>query len=225
MADQIVDDAGQIGDTIDQIEDAKADAANELDDAGVDPQPLVEAAIEDSIAMPEDATDVPSADPRADLEVQLEQARITEKALAEEYNAARIEAIDAKAALDEATAAEKASRAPKPAAVPAGGYGQDALLADLEDAIPAGKSSTAEVNRVKKKFDTEYVPPKDDAAVVKNAEKLHGSSEQGGLRNVYGRPAMVAWRKPSSIGHKQIHKSRLFARSVKTATPSPDCAM
>lgn len=116
MADQIVDDAGQIGDTIDQIEDAKADAANELDDAGVDPQPLVEAAIEDSMAMPEDATDVPSADPRADLEVQLEQARITEKALFEEYNTARIEALDAKAALDEATAAERRQRAPKAAA-------------------------------------------------------------------------------------------------------------
>lgn len=193
MVNQIIDDAGQISDAIDQVENDKADAANALDDAGVDPQPLAEAAIEDSLAMSNDVTNAPSVDPRADVQAQLEQAKITEKALADEYNAARIEVVDTRAAMEEAAAAEKASRAPKPAAVvPArvGGYGPDALVADLQDAIPAGKSSTAEVNRVKKKFDTEYVPPKNDAAVAKNAEKVYSGADQGGLRSTL-RTAMV----------------------------------
>jgi hypothetical protein len=183
MANQIVEDAGQIGDIIEQVEDAKADAANALDEAGVDPQPLVEAAIEDAMNMPEDISETSPGDQRATLEAQLEAARINEQSLADEYNVARIELLDAKTAMEEATAAEKASRAPQATTTPIGGYGPDALLADLQDAIPSGKSSTAEVNRVKKKFDTEYVPPKNDAAVTKNMDKVLSSSDKMGLRD------------------------------------------
>lgn len=111
IAQTTADEAGQIIEEINTLEGEKADAANALDDAGVDPEALIDAAAEDAINLPEDPLDetMPQGRDmeRARLENGLRQLEVAEKAAAEDMQAARMEVLDAQAAMQEAIAKEK----------------------------------------------------------------------------------------------------------------------
>ena len=166
--------ADELVDQIDALENEAVAAGEQLDREGGDSLAIEKAVESDRAKFPESQVTI-------DLQEQL-------GVLQKEYDVitADLKVLEKNLEdVQEELAAEinKSQPIAAPSTPPVAQSSQETVLSLLEESIKTGKSSTAEVNRAKKTFDTEYVPPKDDVAVSKNLDKVVSAAENMGLRD------------------------------------------
>lgn len=186
--EQQIDDATA---EIEAEEGRQVEASDQLDEAGENPDEIVAAAKADVEEIPGDPDAYSEFAPTEeqinaleneilDLESAISQDRV-------DYEKLRGELASAQYALDEARKAAAGVEAAQ-AAVEPGGLTPEQVLALVEEAIPAGRSSSAEVKRLQKMASTGYTPPATPKKSVAEYDKSVKSDEMS-LRGV--RPLAV----------------------------------
>jgi hypothetical protein len=200
VEDQIEALDAEITANIDEIEaeeTRQAQAANEMEDAGVDPDELIRAATEDVDAIegaPEayegegDAT--PPDDIMATAQAAYDEAIAVRDAAQAELEQARLAEIDAREKAQETAdayresmvATEQAQRAEAaapeaPEAPPA--PAKENVLAVLNDFVDRGVIPSAVVKRIEKAYEAKFVAPK-PGTPSKTVDKIAFSSKRGG---------------------------------------------
>ena len=184
MLDKQVD---AINESISQVEADQAQIANQLEDEGTDPQPIIDAANKDGEAFIAETGAIEDVAPEvADAQVaeaDLQDAQLAAEEANQQLTQARLKAIDARSAMEEANrvyneapaAAYEQTMAPSRTGVPS----REQVMSVLNQAADEGQIPTKVVKAVEKAYDTQYVPPKQGAS-AKTVDKIAFSTNNEG---------------------------------------------
>lgn len=184
MLDKQVD---AINESISQVEADQAQIANQLEDEGTDPQPIIDAANKDGEAFIAETGAIEDVAPEvADAQVaqaDLQDAQLAAEEANQQLSQARLKAIDARSAMENATQAynEAASATAEQTMAPSrtGVPSREQVMSVLNQAADEGQIPTKVVKAVEKAYDTQYVPPKQGAS-AKTVDKIAFSTNNEG---------------------------------------------